>query len=287
MTTYAITGASGHLGTLVVQDLLAHDVPAADVLALVRDPAKAPHLAGLGVQVRTADYDRPETLPAALAGVDRLLLVSSSGGDRVGQHAAAIDAAVAAGVARIAYTSVLGVDTTINPVAPDHRATEAHLRASGVETVALRNGWYNENYLSTLDSAAHGGVVLTSAGDGRVASASRADYAEAAAVALLLDAPQPAYELAGDVAWTQEDLARDLSTVLGRTVEVERVTAEEHRARLEALELPAFVVALGVEVDAAIAKGELAQSAGSISALTGRPTTPLLETLRASAPQPA
>ncbi len=282
MTTIAVTGSTGHLGHLVVESLLRRGVPAIDIVALARDLARASDLTGLGVTVRQADYDRPDTLASALAGVDRLLLISGNDlAHRRAQHRTVIDAAKAAGVTRIAYTSVLGVPHTSNPVAPDHVATEDYLAASGVPYVALRNGWYSENYLPTLSTAAATGVVLTSAGDGRVASAARADYAEAAAVALIAEAPEPAYELSGDVAWTQDDLAAAIGEVLGRTITVEQVSPDEHRDRLIAAGVPAGAADFVVGVDAAVATGDLALHPGELGALIGRPTTPLLDTLRA------
>lgn len=282
MTTFAVAGATGHLGTLVIDALIARGIAPADIVALARDTAKAAPLAAKGVTVREADYDRPDTLASALAGVDRLLLISGLAANRVEQHGAVIDAAAAAGVSRIAYTSVLGADATSNPVAPDHVATEKLLAASGLEYAALRNGWYNENYLQTL-ATAQSGSFLTNAGEGRVASAARADYADAAAVVLTAASVSPVYELAGDVAWSQDELAAAISEVRGRPVAAVQVTAEDHRARLVEAGVPPFAIPFAVDVDSAIAAGELAVHTGTISVLTGRPTTPLVETLRAGA----
>ena len=174
MTTYAVTGATGHLGRLVVDELLARGVPAADVVAVVRNPGKATDLAARGVDVREGDYDRPETLPGALAGVQRLLLVSGSEvGQRVPQHTAVIEAAKAAGVQRIAYTSVLRADSTSLPIAPEHVATEQVLRESGVPFTVLRNGWYTENYTGQLDRYLATGEIVGATANGRISAATR------------------------------------------------------------------------------------------------------------------
>ncbi|WP_454856413.1 NAD(P)H-binding protein [Promicromonospora soli] len=188
MTTYAVTGASGPFGHIVVEELLSRGVPASDVVAIVRTPSKVADLAERGVQVREGDYSRPETLPAALAGVQHLLLVSGSEiGQRVAQHTAVIDAAKAAGVERIAYTSILKAGNTSNPLAGEHEATEAALRASGVPATLLRNGWYFENYTSQLGQYLERGEILGATAGEKVSAAARADYAAAAAAALLAD----------------------------------------------------------------------------------------------------
>ena len=183
---YAITGASGQLGRLVVQQLIARGVAASQIVALVRQPAKAADLAAQGVVIREADYSRPATLGPALAGVQRLLLVSSSElGQRLTQHQAVIAAAQAAGVGFVAYTSLLHADTSPLGLGVEHRATEDTLRASGLPYAVLRNGWYTENYLASVPPALQHGAFIGSAGEGRIASATRLDYAEAAAVVLL------------------------------------------------------------------------------------------------------
>ena len=174
--TIAVTGATGQLGRLVLDELLTSQEPDS-LVAIVRDAAKAGELAARGVQVRVADYSDPAALEAALTGVDRLLLVSGSEvGARVAQHGNVIDAAKAAGVGFIAYTSVLAADTTELILAPEHKATEELIRASGLGFTFLRNGWYTENYAQTVATAKQTGAVVAAAGDGRVASATRADY---------------------------------------------------------------------------------------------------------------
>lgn len=281
--TIAVTGATGHFGQLVIEHLLARGAAPGDVVALVRDPAKAGALAAAGVGVREFDYDQPDALASALAGVQSLLLVSGTAmGRRVQQHTAVIDAARAAGVGRVLYTSAPKADDSVNPVAPEHKATEEYLVDSGVPHVVLRNGWYHENYLPTLHTAAETGEVLTAAGDGRVASASRSDLAEAAAVVLLGEEVGRVYELTGDVAWSFDDLAADLSNVLGREIRAHHVSAAEETTLLAAAGLDAGTIGFVTAVDAAIAAGELGRVTGELSALIGHPTAPIIDTLRAA-----
>ena len=279
--TLAVTGATGHLGRLAIDHLLARGAAPADVIALVRRPEAAADLAALGVTVRAFDYDRPEALAPALGGVTSLLLVSGTAfGKRAVQHQAVIAAARAAGVGRVVYTSAPSADASINPVAPEHKATEEALVTSGVPFVILRNGWYHENYLPDLASAAQTGEILTAAGDGRVASASRSDYAEAAAVVLAGGETGLTYTLGGDVAWNFDDLAADLSDVLGRPVSVRRVSGEEKAAMLASFGVDPGTAGFAVGVDAAIAAGELAIETGDLSRLIGHPTSPIIDVLR-------
>jgi len=284
MTTYAVTGATGQLGRLVVTELLGRGTSPADVVALVRSPQKASDLAAQGVTVREADYDRPETLAPALAGVDALLLVSGSDiGQRERQHRAVVDASVAAGVQRVVYTSVLRADSTELPVAPEHVVTEELLRASGLPTTVLRNGWYTENYASTLDQARATGTVTSATQGAPIAAAARADYAAAAAGALL--DPSTAgrtYELGG-TPFTYDDLATALAEVLGREVRHQRVSADELAAGLRAAGLDEGLVGFLVAVDTATARGALDTDPGPLAELAGRPSTPLLDVLRAAA----
>jgi len=283
MTTYAVTGATGHLGRLAVTELLARGVAPSDVVAVVRTPARAADLADRGVQVREGDYDRPQTLSAALAGVDRLLLVSGSEpGKRVPQHAAVIDAARTAGVQRIAYTSILHADTTANPLAPEHRATEEVLRACGVPATALRNGWYTENYTSQLGQYLERGEVLGATGSGRVSAATRADYAAAAVAVLLADAdPQPVHELGGP-SFTFAELAATVTEVTGQQVTSRDLPEAEYAAALEEVGLDAGTAAFVAALDASIARGELETTSGDLERLLGRPATPLAEAVRAA-----
>ncbi|GAA1879700.1 SDR family oxidoreductase [Lapillicoccus jejuensis] len=282
MTTIAITAATGQLGRLVLDALLTR-VPASDVVAVVRDGAKAADLAERGVDVRVASYDDPAALTAAFAGVDRLLFVSGNEfGSREQQHRNVVAAAKEAGVGHVAYTSVLAAPTSTLPVAPDHVVTEQVLAESGLPHTFLRNGWYHENYLGAPEQAKATGTVLTSAGDGRVASAARADYAEAAAVVLttpVADLPE-VYELSGDEAWTQDDLAAVLSRVTGTPVTVTRVDADGQREALTAAGVPEGGVFFAVATDAGTARGDLALQTGDLSRLIGRPTATLEQTLR-------
>lgn len=278
--TIAVTGATGALGSLVI-DALIERVPADQIVALVRDPQKAASLTERGVAVRPFDYDQPEALAGELAGVTDLLLISGTAlGRRFAQHSAVIDAAQTAGVDRIAYTSFLNGSSELNPVSPEHVQTEEYLEQADITSVILRNGWYHENYLGQLETGPQTGAVLTSAGDGRVSSAARADYAAAAAVVLTTPDVKPVYELAGDTAWSFDDLAAAVSEVTGTTVGVARVDAAVQTETLKAAGLDDGTVGFIVGIDAAIKAGELADSSGELSALIGRPTTPLIEVLR-------
>lgn len=278
---YAVTGATGQLGRLTI-DALLRTVPADRIVAVVRTPAKAADLAARGVIVREGDYDRPETLTSAFAGVERLLLISSSEvGRRTAQHRSAIDAAAAAGVSLIAYTSVLHADDSTLGLAPEHRATEALLRDGTVPFVLLRNGWYHENYLAGLAPAIEHGALLGSARDGRIASASRADYADAAAAALT--AAEPAgkvYELAGDHAYTLTELAATIAAAAGKPVVYRDLPEADYAAILEGAGLPAPVASMIAESDAKAADGALFDDGGQLSALIGRPTTPIATSVR-------
>ncbi|KQO63789.1 SDR family oxidoreductase [Curtobacterium sp. Leaf261] len=282
--TIALTGATGALGRLVVDALIARGTTPSDIVAVVRDTTKAQPVADLGVTVREAAYGDVPALTAAFQGVERLLLVSGSEvGQRVDQHRSVIDAAAAAGVGFIAYTSAPRADDTTLVLAPEHKATEELLAASGIPTALLRNNWYTENYVGQLEQAAATHELLTSAGDGRVASASRADYADAAAVVLTTDGHDGrVYELGGDVAWTFEDLAATFTDVLGEPVALVSVDTAEHARRLEAAGLDAGTVGFVTALDGNIAEGTLAEVTHDLSTLTGRPTTPLYDGLRAA-----
>jgi NAD(P)H dehydrogenase (quinone) len=278
-----ITGATGHLGSLVIDGLL-EKVPAGQVVAAVRSPEKAADLATRGVHVREADYDRPETLRAAFEGGTRLLLISGSDvGRRVPQHAAAVQAAQGAGIPHIVYTSAAHADTSVLGLAAEHKATEEIIRETGLTYTLLRNNWYNEVYLPAITQAAETGAVIGSAGEGRVASATRADYA-AAAVAVLTGTGHEnrVYELAGDVAWTLDDLAAEISHASGKEVAYRNLSTEEHRAALVGAGLPHAVAELLVDIDRGIAAGALAETPGDLKALIGRPTTPISETVAAA-----
>ena len=273
----AVTGASGQLGRLAIQFLLSRH-PAARILALARDPAKIADLAEAGVQVRQGDYDRPDTLDAALAGVERLLLVSSSEiGKRAPQHQAVIDAAIRAGVGLVAYTSLLHADTSPLGLAVEHVQTEQALQASGLPHALLRNGWYAENYTAGIAGALQHGVVLGSAGDGRLSLAARADYAEAAAIIMASDATQAGkvYELAGDHAITLTDFAALVARKTGIPIAYQDLPQQDYRDALLSAGLPGFVADLLSDSDAGAAKGGLFDDSGTLGRLIGRATTPI------------
>ena len=266
-----VTGASGQLGRLVIQSLLAK-VPASQIIAAVRQPARATDLAALGVQVRQADYTQAATLDAAFKGASKLLLISSSElGQRAAQHQNVIEAAKRAGVSLLAYTSILHADRSPLGLAGEHVQTEALLKASGLPYVLLRNGWYTENYLASVPPALQHGAFIGSAGEGRISSAARADYAEAAAVVLTqADPAGKVYELAGDSAYTLADLAAELSRQSGKTIPYVNLSEADFKAALLA------------DSDVGASKGGLFDEQHQLSQLIGRPTTPLATLLKSA-----
>ncbi|ELY4675997.1 SDR family oxidoreductase [Cronobacter turicensis] len=279
----AITGATGHLGLRVIDTLL-NTVAAQEIVAIVRNPAKAATLSAKGVQVRAADYGDVAALTAALAGVEKLLLISSSEvGQRAPQHRNVIDAAKTAGVKLIAYTSLLHADRSPLGLAEEHVATEKMLADAGIPYVLLRNGWYTENYLASVPPALEHGVFIGSAGDGKIASASRQDYAEAAAKVLTLDNQAGrVYELAGDNAWTLRDLTALLSKETGKTVAYQNLSEADFAAALAGAGLPEGFAKLLADSDIGASKGGLFDDSRQLSALIGRPTTSLETSLRES-----
>ena len=279
-----VTGATGQLGRLVI-DALLRTQPAGSIVAAVRTPAKAADLAARGVQVRQADYARPETLGPALAGADRLLLISSSEvGRRTAQHRAVIDAAVAAGVKLVAYTSLLHADTSPLGLAAEHVQTEAAIAASGLPSVLLRNGWYSENYAAGLPGALARGTLYGAAGEGRIASASRQDFAEAAAAVLTAAEPQAGkvYELAGDSSYPLAGLAAEAARQSGKPLAYQDLPEAAYRDVLLQAGLPAPVAALLADSDAGAAKGGLFDDGHVLGRLIGRPTTPIAQTVAAT-----
>ncbi|MFD5200919.1 SDR family oxidoreductase [Streptomyces sp. NPDC058375] len=280
-----VTGATGALGRLVVDALLT-TVPAGEVVAVVRDKEKAAALAARGVELRIADYSRPETLAGAFRSGDRVLLISGSEvGRRVAQHTAVIDAAKAAGVAQLAYTGILGGPDADFTLADEHRATEQLILDSGLPYTFLRNGWYTENYTANLAPTLEHHAVVSNTGDGRVASAARADYAAAAAAVLTGDGHlNTAYELSGDTAWSLAEYAALLSELTGETIAYNNVPAAVHQEILVGAGLPEGFAAILVDVDEAVARGRLAGTSGDLARLIGRPTTPLAETVRTALP---
>lgn len=276
-----VTGASGQLGRLVVEALL-KKLPAGEIVAAVRNPEKVADLAARGVQVRQADYDQPASLVAAFKGADKLLLISASEvGRRVPQHRAVIDAAKAAGVGLLAYTSILHADTSPLPLAAEHKETESLIRASGLPAVILRNGWYTENYTAGIPSALQYGVVLGSAKQGRIASAARADFAEAAAAVLTQENQAGRiYELAGDESYTLGELAAEIAGQSGKVVAYQDLPESEYKNALLGAGLPDFLATLLAESDVGASKGGLFDDSRQLSALINRPTTPLAELVR-------
>ncbi|WP_448072742.1 SDR family oxidoreductase [Georgenia yuyongxinii] len=283
MPTYAVTGATGHLGRLVLDQLLERGVAPADVLVLARTPEKAADLAARGVQVREADYDRPETLGPALAGVDKLLLISGSEvGGRVQQHTNVVEAARNAGVSRILYTSMLRASTSTLVLAPEHKGTEEVIAASGLSYTFLRNPWYVENYTDQVATYLAQGTILHATGEGRIALGTRPELAEAAVVALLEDVEgDVVYELGGP-SYSIADLAAAITEVAGRSVEAEAVSAEELTAALTAAGLDEGLVGFLVTVDRNIADGDLDNDTDDLARLLGRPVGSLADAVRAA-----
>jgi NAD(P)H dehydrogenase (quinone) len=283
--TIVITGATGQLGRLVVEALLENGVPAGQIVAAGRTVDRIADLGGRGVQVRSIDYSQPESLRQAFAGADKVLLVSGSEvGQRVEQHRNAINAAKAAGVGLIGYTSIANADTTAMQLAAEHVATEEILRDSGVPFVLLRNGWYLENYTGQLPVQVQHGAVFGSAGDGRISAAARADYAAAAAAVLLRDDQAgKVYELGGDDAFTLSELAGEVSAASGKPVTYTDLPAKKYTQVLVEAGLPEPYAAILADSDLGIARGDLLVTSGDLSALLGRPTTPLRKAVQAAA----
>ena len=278
--TIAVTGASGQLGHLVIEHLK-EKVPASTIVGLVRKPEKAKDL---GVQTRAADYTQPATLEAALEGVDTLLLISSSEtGQRVAQHANVIAAAKKTGVKRIVYTSLLHADRSPLNLAPEHIQTEADLKASGIVYTILRNSWYTENYTGSIPAALANGVFYGSAGNAKICSAPRDDYAEAAAVVLTGEGHEgKTYELAGDEAYTLTDLAAEISRQTGKDIPYKDIPEAEYAAALKNAGLPEGFAAALASWDVAASEGALFDDSHQLSRLLGRPTTPLAVVVEAA-----
>jgi NAD(P)H dehydrogenase (quinone) len=280
-----VTGATGQLGRLTVEALLRRGVPASDIVATGRDIAGIKDLADRGVVVRRADFGDPDSLAAAFAGAGKLLLISASVpvGDRVANHRRAIDAAVAAGVSLVVFTSMLRADTATTILAPTHTATEDYLRERGVPSVLLRNGWYLENYTAQLPQVLQSGAVAGAADQGRISAASRADYAEAAAVVLTTEGHAgQVYELGGDEAFTLAELAEAISAAAGKQVTYANLPANEFAQALTGAGLPAELVDVLVDADLGMARDELFTTSGDLRRLIGRPSTPLADAIAAA-----
>ena len=280
--TILVTAASGHLGRLVIDALLSRGAAPAEIVAGARDTSKLTDVASRGIRVVELDYARPETIAPALVGVDSVLLISGTAfGERVAQHRNVIEAAAAAGVSKLAYTSGPKADTSELILMPEHKGTEAVIAEVGLPAVILRNNWYTENYAQDVAVAANTGVIAAATGSGRVASAPRRDFAEAAAVVLLEDGHVgEVYELGGDAPWTFDELAEAASEVLGRDVAFVAQTPAERVASLVAVGLDEGTAGFVAGIDEGIARGDLAETDGTLARLIGRPTTPLVDALR-------
>jgi NAD(P)H dehydrogenase (quinone) len=274
-----VTGATGQLGGLVIEGLL-EEVPASQVTAVARDKAKAAGLAARGVTIAVADYNEPETFAGLFSAGDKVLLISSSemAADRIAQHRVVIDAARAAGVALLAYTSAPGILTA--SLADAHRGTEQVLLESGLPYVLLRNNWYSELITGQLPQVLEHGAVVQAAGEGRIASATRADYAAAAVAVLLGEGHEgKTYELSGDAAWSFAEYAAEVSRQAGKTVVYHSVTSEQYIGMLAGAGVPEMYARIIADSEAAMARGELAGVSGELSRLIGRPATPIADTI--------
>lgn len=279
----AITGATGQLGRLVIEQLL-KSVPASQIIAVVRSPEKAKDLAELGVEIRRGDYSQPDTLPAAFAGVEKLLLISSSEiGQRIAQHSAAIAAAKAANVKLLAYTSLLHADSSPLGLAVEHVATENALRDSGLPVVVLRNGWYTENYAASIAPALAHNAFIGSVGEGRISSAARVDYAAAAAAVLQLDNQAgKVYELAGDDSYSLAEFSAEIARQSGKKVDYVNLPQAEFAKALVGAGLPEGFAQLLADSDAGAEKGGLFDDSHQLRQLIGQATTPYAEVIKAS-----
>ncbi|MGD7025212.1 SDR family oxidoreductase [Rossellomorea vietnamensis] len=276
-----VTGATGKLGSKVVESLL-KTVPADRLAVSVRNPEKAESLRSRGVDVRHGDFDHPETLDTAFAGIDRLLIISADGDNdtRIRQHSNAVKAAERAGVKFIAYTSIANASESENLMAPPHVATEAAIKETGIPYSFLRNNWYLENETGSIEGVLAGAPWVTSAGSGKTGWALQQDYAEAAAAILAGEGHEnTVYELSGPL-YTQEELVSALEDVLDRDVHVEQVTDEKYGEVMKGLGLPDFVVSIVVGIQESIRNGSLAVESKDFEKVLGRPVTPLNEGLK-------
>lgn len=277
-----VTGATGQLGQLVIKALL-KKVPAASIAAAVRNVDKARDIAALGVQVRQADYNQAASWDSALKGADKVLLISSSEvGQRATQHKVVIDAAKRAGVKLLAYTSILRADSSPLGLAVEHKETEEYLRASGVPFTLLRHGWYTENYTAGIPAALAHNAVFGAAGEGRISSATRADYAEAdVAVLTAENQAGKVYELAGDTSYSLTELAAEIARQTGKAIGYVNLPEAEYKKALLGAGLPEFLAELLANSDTGVSKGGLFDEGKQLSKLIGRPTTALAEVVKA------
>tara|TARA_R110000764_G_scaffold239667_1_gene339620 strand:- start:1612 stop:2457 length:846 start_codon:yes stop_codon:yes gene_type:complete len=273
-----ITGATGQLGQLVVQKLKDKN-PDAKLVALVRNPDKAKPL---GIEAKAFDYEQPEALPKALEDIDRLVFISGSEiGKRETQHKNVINAAKQAQVKQIAYTSLLHADTSSMILAPEHLATEKMLQDSGIPHTILRNGWYTENYTAGLKQAVEQGAIIGSAGDGKISSATREDYAEAIAETIINDDHTgKTYELAGDQTFTMQDLAAEVSKQTGKNIEFVNLPEAEYAQKLQEIRLPEGMAKAFASLDYSASKNDLHDESGELARLINRPTTSLSQAVK-------
>ncbi len=278
-----VTGATGHLGRLVIAALL-KTIPASNIVAAVRNGEKARDLATAGIGIRLANYNQPQAWDGALKGADKVLLISSSEvGQRARQHRSVVDAARRAGVKLLAYTSILRADTSPLGLAAEHDETEAMIRASGIPFTFLRNGWYTENYTAGIPAILERGAVYGCAGNGRISSAARIDYAEAAAAVLTGEYQAgKVYELAGDSAFTLTELAMEISRQSGKNIGYVNLTETDYRNALLKAGLPEPFAALLADSDTGVSKGALFDDSHQLSGLINRPTTTLASSVAAA-----
>ena len=278
----AITGATGQLGQWVIQSLL-KNTAAANIVALVRNESKAANLKAQGIELRLFDYDTPATLASALSGIDKLLLISANEvGRRTAQHKAVIAAAQQAGVPYIAYTSLLNADHSTLGLAQEHRETESLIKASGLQYTFLRNNWYSENYLAGVTHTVEIGTLYGTAGEGKISSAARADYAEATANVLTTSGHEnKTYELAGSISFTLADLASDIANVSGKEITYQNLSAEDYTQALTQAGLPAGLVDIIVNADIQTEKGAMFSDCKDLEQLIGHPTTAIKEQVAA------
>ena len=282
MTTYAVTGATGKLGRLVLDELLAK-TDAGNVVALARDPSALADYAARGVQVRQADYDDPASLDAGFAGVDRVLLISGNAvGQRERQHGAVIDAAKRAGVSYLAYTSVLNAQGSKLALAGEHVLTEKLLETSGLNYDVLRMPWYSENYVGALAPAVEHGAIYGATGEGKLSTASRADLAGGAVGALLNSPGGKVYEFAGDHSWSMAQFAEEVSRQAGKPVQYVNQSESDYAKTLENVGLPPPAAGFLASTSYLAGFGELYSESKDLSTLSGRPTTPISETIAAA-----
>lgn len=275
-----VTGATGKLGSKVVESLL-KTVPASNLVVSVRNPEKAEGLRNRGVEVRQGDFDRPQNLDNALKGIDRLLIISSDGDNetRIRQHANAVQAAERAGVKFIAYTSLANATESKNLMSPPHVATETAIIKTGIPYSFLRNNWYLENEIGSIQGAIAGAPWVTSAGEGKVGWALQQDYADAAAAVLVGNGHEnTVYELSGPLL-TQEELASTLGNILGKEIPVQQVSDEKYAEIMKGLGLPDFVIPIVVGIQESIRNGSLEVESNDFEKVLGRPVTPINEAL--------